>query len=303
VRPDRRRRQPPPRRNPPPHEGTPAWRAEWVAGLLRDRLPSERKPPSPTAMATGEKRPHLVERSWARSCTKRTGTPLIASHSPRRDAISQDKPRPHAHKAIAGSRTAEPPESAGVREHPSSRVGTRDDPFRIAPSRGRLTHRIATWCSVAPFPVRWRLGYCHRGRVVSRGLSPSGPRNLWRVSTPGPGVCDFTRGGAPSRNGGLGGRVQPHHPVVTKRRHHPVVAEQSDGRWVVKCAECRRGIESVPIGIDTPVSTVYMAELLRVNHAGTRAIPNAPKSLVRTWTSKSLPASSESELPESRQSA
>ena len=72
---------------------------------------------------------------------------------------------------------------------------------------------------------------------------------------------------------------------------------------MVKCAECRRGIESVPIGIDTPVSTVYMAGLLRDNHAGTRATPNAPKSLVRTWTSKSLPASSESELPESRQSA
>ena len=90
-----------------------------------------------------------------------------------------------------------------------------------------------------------------RARAVT-GLSPSGPRHLWRVSTPGPRVCDFTRGGAPSRNGGLGGRVQPHHPVVTKRRHHPVVAEQSDGRWVVKCAECRRGIGSVPIGIDTP---------------------------------------------------
>jgi hypothetical protein len=94
--------------------------------------------------------------------------------------------------------------------------------------------------------------------------------------------------------------VQPHHPVVAKRRHHPIVAEHSDGRWVVKCAECRRGNASVPIGIDTPVSTVYMAELLRDNHAGTRAITNAPRSLVTDLTSERTAASSASELPQAR---
>jgi hypothetical protein len=42
-------------------------------------------------------------------------------------------------------------------------------------------------------------------------------------------------------------RVQAHNPVVTK---------WTDGFWVVKCAECLRGRESAPIGIDNPSASV-----------------------------------------------
>ena len=57
--------------------------------------------------------------------------------------------------------------------------------------------------------------------------------------------------------------------------HHPVVGRTSDGRWVVACAECRRDRRSaIPIGIDMPMQSLEMAELMRDNHARVR-IPTA----------------------------
>jgi hypothetical protein len=41
-----------------------------------------------------------------------------------------------------------------------------------------------------------------------------------------------------------------------------------DGRWFVACPECRRDRRSaIPIGIDMPMQSLQMAELMRDNHA------------------------------------
>jgi hypothetical protein len=52
----------------------------------------------------------------------------------------------------------------------------------------------------------------------------------------------------------------------------------SDGRWVVACQECRRDRRSaIPIGIDMPMQSLEMAELMRDNHARPRIVPATPK--------------------------
>jgi hypothetical protein len=50
--------------------------------------------------------------------------------------------------------------------------------------------------------------------------------------------------------------------------HHPTVGKTPDGRWVVACPDCRRDRRSaIPIGIDMPMQSLEMAELMRDNHA------------------------------------
>jgi hypothetical protein len=50
--------------------------------------------------------------------------------------------------------------------------------------------------------------------------------------------------------------------------HHPTVGETPDGRWVVAGPECRRDRRSaILIGIDMPMQSLEMAELMRDNHA------------------------------------
>jgi hypothetical protein len=139
------------------------------------------------------------------------------------------------------------------------------------PQRGGLTPRA---------PLRWRPQICRRSRPLSRAFNAVGSPHVRRFHPRDARVRDWS-GSALRVMEDLGSRVQPHHQVGTRQRHYPVVAERSDGRWVVKCPECRRSRDSVPIGIDTPVSTVHMAELLRDNHAGTHAIRNASRSLIR----------------------
>jgi hypothetical protein len=60
--------------------------------------------------------------------------------------------------------------------------------------------------------------------------------------------------------------------------HNPVVRKRSEGVWLVRCRECEQGRAPVPIGIDIPVSTLRMAELLRDNHAG-RPVTTSQKGL------------------------
>ena len=50
--------------------------------------------------------------------------------------------------------------------------------------------------------------------------------------------------------------------------HNPFLSQIEDGRWIVACPQCQRGIESIPVGIGLPIETREMAELLRENHAG-----------------------------------
>lgn len=49
--------------------------------------------------------------------------------------------------------------------------------------------------------------------------------------------------------------------------HHPVVEKKPEGRWIVSCPECEYERGPLPVGIDIPVNTLRMAELLRDNHA------------------------------------
>jgi hypothetical protein len=55
--------------------------------------------------------------------------------------------------------------------------------------------------------------------------------------------------------------------------HHPKIAQRSDGRWLVVCADCERDAESAPIGINTPVESREVAEHLWKNHCERRRLP------------------------------
>jgi hypothetical protein len=56
--------------------------------------------------------------------------------------------------------------------------------------------------------------------------------------------------------------------------HQPKIVQRSDRRWVVTCEECERDRESVtPIGINAPVESRHMAELLWGNHCERRPVP------------------------------
>ena len=62
--------------------------------------------------------------------------------------------------------------------------------------------------------------------------------------------------------------------VDVQSSHHPVVGRTSDGRWVVACQECRHDRRSaIPIGIEMPMQSLEMAELMRDNHARPRIAP------------------------------
>jgi len=51
--------------------------------------------------------------------------------------------------------------------------------------------------------------------------------------------------------------------------HNPVVVQQADGQWILHCPDCEAIVgTTVPIGIDLPVESKDVAELLRENHVG-----------------------------------
>lgn len=66
--------------------------------------------------------------------------------------------------------------------------------------------------------------------------------------------------------------------VALQSPHHPVVGETSDGRWVVACPDCRRDRRSaIPIGIEMPMQSLEMAELMRDNHSRVRLVSTTQK--------------------------
>jgi hypothetical protein len=54
-------------------------------------------------------------------------------------------------------------------------------------------------------------------------------------------------------------------------QHHPVVRHSTPDSWIVICPECQRDKEETPpVGINLPVSTSAIAEMLATNHARRR---------------------------------
>jgi hypothetical protein len=53
--------------------------------------------------------------------------------------------------------------------------------------------------------------------------------------------------------------------------HHPKIVQRADARWVVVCDDCQRDRESsTPVGINTPVKSREVAELVWENHCERR---------------------------------
>jgi len=51
-------------------------------------------------------------------------------------------------------------------------------------------------------------------------------------------------------------------------QHHPVVRQRTPDSWIVSCPECQRDTQKTPpVGINLPVSTRAIAEMLATNHA------------------------------------
>jgi len=52
-----------------------------------------------------------------------------------------------------------------------------------------------------------------------------------------------------------------------RKVHHPKIVQRSDTRWLVVCEDCVKDHESTtPIGINTPVASREVAQLICENH-------------------------------------
>jgi len=52
------------------------------------------------------------------------------------------------------------------------------------------------------------------------------------------------------------------------QRHHPVVRQRAPDSWIVSCPECEQDNQQTPpVGINLPVSSRAVAEMLATNHA------------------------------------
>jgi len=59
-----------------------------------------------------------------------------------------------------------------------------------------------------------------------------------------------------------------------RKVHHPKIVQRSDRRWIVVCEDCERDRESTtPIGINSPVESFEVAELMWGNHCERRRPP------------------------------
>jgi hypothetical protein len=62
--------------------------------------------------------------------------------------------------------------------------------------------------------------------------------------------------------------------VPVRKVHHPKIVQRPDRRWLVVCDDCERDRESAtPIGINTPVESREMAQLMYENHCERRPVP------------------------------
>ena len=53
------------------------------------------------------------------------------------------------------------------------------------------------------------------------------------------------------------------------RQLRPILLQREDGRWVVRCPQCRQSsAESTPIGIGLAIESHVEAELIMQNNAG-----------------------------------
>jgi len=59
-----------------------------------------------------------------------------------------------------------------------------------------------------------------------------------------------------------------------RKVHHPKIVQRADSQWLVLCEDCEREREiSTPIGINTPVGSLRVAQLLWENHCERRRAP------------------------------
>jgi hypothetical protein len=55
------------------------------------------------------------------------------------------------------------------------------------------------------------------------------------------------------------------------RVHHPTIRRRADRKWVVVCPDCEKEQEGeTPVGINVPVDSREVAEMLWENHAEVR---------------------------------
>ena len=59
---------------------------------------------------------------------------------------------------------------------------------------------------------------------------------------------------------------------MPRRTHNPKIIQQRNG-WIVVCADCQLERSSIPIGINMPVKSRAIAQLLLENHAEHRGQP------------------------------
>ena len=58
---------------------------------------------------------------------------------------------------------------------------------------------------------------------------------------------------------------------AVRKVHHPKIVQRSDRRWMVVCDDCGQDGESAtPIGINTPVESRDVVQLLWENHCERR---------------------------------
>lgn len=56
-----------------------------------------------------------------------------------------------------------------------------------------------------------------------------------------------------------------------RKVHHPKIVQRADRRWMVACEDCERDRDaSTPVGINAPVKSREIAELLWENHCERR---------------------------------
>jgi hypothetical protein len=61
--------------------------------------------------------------------------------------------------------------------------------------------------------------------------------------------------------------------VRKMQRHHPVVNQRAHDSWIVSCPECQGdNHHTPPVGINLPVSSKAVAEMLATNHAGPKGL-------------------------------
>ena len=59
-----------------------------------------------------------------------------------------------------------------------------------------------------------------------------------------------------------------------RKVHRPTIVQRVDGRWLVACADCDRDTESpAPVGINSPLKSRQVAEMIFENHCERRRPP------------------------------